>query len=497
MSRKKNEKLNSEFFFYIFSKIINQKILKHRKSDLLVPFTSFLLDIIAIEAAFFFSYWLRFYTDFLSFFHIGEEIPSLAFYTISSIIVLVIWLLILNFNKMYSPRRIYTLSDEFIQIGKSVTLGVLLIIGIAFFYREFSYSRYFIFVLWFSGIIFIFIERVFILLLKKRLYKKSKELRQAVIIGNNDTANTIYTKISSGTTHGIKIIGYFSDSPVLVNTPLFQSKYLGTIEQLPEMIEKKQIELALISIDEGGHSKLFTLLKHVEGINIELIFVPDMIEIMSGRMNVSEIEGIPFIKIKGIPITTWGKIIKRIFDIVFAATVIIVSLPVTILIGVLIKLNSKGPIFYKQARIGLNGEIFNVYKFRTMKTDAEKNTGPVWAVKNDPRTTAIGKFLRRTSLDELPQFLNVIAGSMSIVGPRPERPHFVNQFKEKVPKYLDRHLLRTGITGWAQVNGLRGQSSIEDRTKFDLYYIENWSLTFDIKIIFKTIKAVIFGKDAY
>jgi exopolysaccharide biosynthesis polyprenyl glycosylphosphotransferase len=185
------------------------------------------------------------------------------------------------------------------------------------------------------------------------------------------------------------------------------------------------------------------------------------------------------------------------FDIVFSSMLLILFSPIVLLISLLIKLNSKGSIFYSQDRVGLDGNSFNVYKFRTMKTDAEKHTGPVWASQDDPRVTKVGKFLRRTSLDEIPQFINVLRGDMSVVGPRPERPHFVNQFKDVVPKYLDRHLLKTGITGWAQVNGLRGQAPIEERTKYDLYYIENWSLAFDIKIILKTIYSVMFGKDAY
>jgi len=164
---------------------------------------------------------------------------------------------------------------------------------------------------------------------------------------------------------------------------------------------------------------------------------------------------------------------------------------------ILVKIDSRGPIFYLQERIGMDGEIFRVIKFRSMKTDAEKQSGPVWAKKDDPRTTRVGKFLRRFSLDELPQLFNVLKGDMSIVGPRPERPYFVEQFKKEIPKYLDRHRVKTGMTGWAQVNGLRGNAPIVQRTQYDLYYIENWSLAFDIKIILKTIYAVLFGKDAY
>jgi exopolysaccharide biosynthesis polyprenyl glycosylphosphotransferase len=197
-------------------------------------------------------------------------------------------------------------------------------------------------------------------------------------------------------------------------------------------------------------------------------------------------------------LSTWNFIVKRAFDIVFASVILLLSSPIFLLIPILIKLDSKGPVFYLQERVGLDGEVFQVIKFRSMCTDAEKNSGPVWSEKHDPRATPIGKFLRRFSLDELPQLLNVIKGEMSIVGPRPERPHFVNKFKTQVPRYLERHRVKTGMTGWAQVNGLRGgNASISDRTKYDIYYIENWSLTFDLKIIIKTLHTVLFGEDAH
>jgi exopolysaccharide biosynthesis polyprenyl glycosylphosphotransferase len=226
--------------------------------------------------------------------------------------------------------------------------------------------------------------------------------------------------------------------------------------------------------------------------------VPDLLEMMTSQVRIKELEGIPFIRVKTTPMGTWNQILKRSFDLVVAALVLILISPFFVLLALLIKITSKGPVFYLQERIGLDGKTFRVIKFRSMKIDAEEVTGPVWARKDDPRTTFLGRFMRRFSLDELPQLINVLTGEMSLVGPRPERPHFVEQFKKEVPKYLDRHRVKTGMTGWAQVNGLRGADvSIEERTKYDVYYVENWSLVFDLKIILKTIRAVLFGKDAY
>lgn len=470
---------------------------QQKKNDFLIPALSVISDVAAIEMAFLFSFWVRFNTNFLEIFRVSEEIPSFNFYLLISLIIIPIWLLVLNVNKMYTPHRNNLLSDDFFSILKSITFGMLLIIGLAFFYREFSFSRYVVVALWFSAIGFVFGGRVIVYYIRQKLLSKGKELRNAVIIGNNETANLVYEKLNINKSYGYNLLGYYAASPAQSNQVISNGKYLGTIEDLIHSINNHEIEVALVTLDSKDYQQIYSILRETEGINVELMLVPDMLGLMTSRMNVKEIEGMPFIKIKGVPITTWGRILKRMFDFLFSLFVLIIFSPVMILISILIKVTSQGPVFYKQERIGLNGEIFSVYKFRTMRVDAEKETGPVWATKEDSRTTSIGKILRKISLDELPQFLNTLRGEMSVVGPRPERPFFVNQFKDNVPKYLDRHLLKSGITGWAQVNGMRGQASIEDRTKYDLYYIENWSLILDIKIIVKTIKAVLFGKDAY
>jgi Undecaprenyl-phosphate glucose phosphotransferase len=470
---------------------------KPRKSDFLIPTITILFDIVTIEIAFLFSYWLRFNTNFLSFLRVGEEIPLFITYFLSSLFIIPSWILVLHSQKSYIPHRDIILSNEFFQILKAVTLGMLIIIAAAFFYRRFSYSRFVVILLWINSNIFIFTGRVGVHWIRKRLQRKGKELKNMVIIGVNSTANLLFEKISNKIVTGYKLVGYFADDRAENNKPLADCEYLGKIDNAVKQLYEKSIELAFITIENEKYKRIYSLIREAEGMNIEFMVVPDILELMTSRFNMMEIGGIPFIQIKGIPISTWGKIIKRLFDIIFSILVLTIFSPLMLVISLIIKLSSPGPIFYIQERVGLDGKSFYVFKFRTMKIDAEKATGPVWASKNDGRVTRAGKFLRKTSIDELPQFINVIRGDMSVVGPRPERPHFVNQFKDIVPKYLDRHLLKTGITGWAQVNGLRGQASIEERTKYDLYYIENWSITMDIKIIFKTIYTIILGKDAY
>ena len=227
------------------------------------------------------------------------------------------------------------------------------------------------------------------------------------------------------------------------------------------------------------------------------MYAPDFVDLMTSRLRVEEVDGIPFMKLKTVPMNIWNRFLKRTFDIIVSFIILILLAPIMVIIGILVKLTSKGPLFYEQERVGLDGQKFMMLKFRSMLVDAEQS-GPQMASRNDDRYTPIGKTLRKFSLDELPQFLNVLAGHMSIVGPRPEREFFINSMKETIHRYLERHRVKCGITGWAQVNGARGtDSSMQTRIDYDIYYIENWSIALDIKIIFKTIKEVFFSKEAF
>jgi exopolysaccharide biosynthesis polyprenyl glycosylphosphotransferase len=470
-----------------------------RRNDFLIPTLAVIFDSAAIELSFLFSYWLRFETTFLNFLPLTEDIPPLKAYIYGSFVIIPIWLMISNSQNMYGARRNVALTDELFSIVKIVTIGMLVVMSTAFFYRAFSYSRVVFGVLWFSSIVTIFTSRFILLQIEKALYAKGRELRNAVIIGCNDTANQIFKSLHNHPLLGYRLIGYFSDTPCSHLLPLTEAKHLGTLPQAPDKLVEERIELALISLENGEHPQLYKLLQECEGVNIEFLMVPDILEIMASptKIEMREIEGLPFIRIKGVPMTTWGRITKRIFDLFVSIILIILFSPLLILISLLIKLGSKGPVFYMQKRVGLDGKQFDMIKFRSMKVEAEQHTGPTWAKEEDPRRTKIGVFFRKTSLDELPQLFNVIKGDMSLVGPRPERPYFVEQFKTLVPKYLDRHRVKTGMTGWAQVNGLRGNTSLEERIKYDIYYIENWSLGFDIKILVKTLKVFLLIKDVH
>jgi Undecaprenyl-phosphate glucose phosphotransferase len=229
----------------------------------------------------------------------------------------------------------------------------------------------------------------------------------------------------------------------------------------------------------------------------DLYIVPDVWELATLNAAVGEFEGMPILSLRASRVSGWGRILKRAMDIVVSAVVLVALSPVLLVTALAVKLTSRGPVIYKQERMGLDGRVFNTLKFRTMRVDAEAETGPRWASEGDTRTTFVGRILRRTSLDELPQFWNVLKGDMSIVGPRPERPVFIEEFKRTVPKYMLRHKMKAGITGWAQVNGWRGSTSLDKRIQYDLYYIENWSIWLDLRIMLATIPAVVTGRNAY
>lgn len=479
---------------------IDQKFNKNsQRTEFLIPLLNIISDSFAIFSAFIISYWIRFFfAPFVNFIPYEGEIPPLRGYIIFAVIVLPVWLLIFQSRKMFKPKRIVFIFDEFFLIGRLVTFGIIFSFGLIFFYRVFPYSRVVFVLVWIISIILITIGRYFVLKYEKTLYNKGKGLKDTILAGNNQTANDIYRQFREHKYAGFNIIGFVEENQGPSAGLLPDSLKLGTYNDVVELVQKLNVETVLVTIPSTEHEKLFEMMKLSEGENVEFLMVPDFLEVITSSVRVQEIDGIPFLKIKSIPMNIWNRILKRAFDFSFALTVMIITSPLFIILYLLVRFTSKGPVFYKQERLSMTGKKFEMIKFRSMIVDAEKNTGAVYVKKGDSRYTPIGEFLRKYSLDELPQFLNVLKGDMSIVGPRPEREYFINLFKGKIPKYLERHRVKCGITGWAQVNGLRGSdSSIEKRIEYDIYYIEHWSIIFDLKIIIKTIKEMFFSKAAF
>lgn len=468
----------------------------NRRNDFLIPLLAVVSDALAIEGAFVLSYWLRFDSPLTSWFPVELGVPPFDAYLYGSLFVIPAWIFLFKSRGLYRPRRTVHFSEEFFPVVRVVFLGMLIVMAAAFFYRAFSFSRLVFGLLGLSSVILLSFGRYVVMKFEQWWYSTGRDTKSVILIGSNPTAARVYEMIASQPSLGYRILGYFTAGPKrsLSGTT---AQFLGTLPKVPLFVRNNNVDVILIALSSKDHPLLLDLIRECEGLNTEMLMVPDLVDLMTSRVRITELEGIPFLQVKEAALSTWNQIIKRGFDIVTAALVLLLASPVMILIAIMVKLTSHGPVFYLQERIGLDGKPFKVIKFRTMKTDAEKESGPVWARKDDPRTTSIGRILRRFSLDELPQLLNVLKGEMSIVGPRPERQFFVDRFKGQIPKYLDRHRVKTGMTGWAQVNGLRGNAPIEERTKYDVYYVENWSLVFDLKIISKTLRAVLFGSDAY
>ena len=465
---------------------------KNRKS-LYISFFFLISDIIFIEISFLFSYWFRFLSPITGYFDNVQPNPPIEPYIFSSLIIIPIWLVFLNSKGLYTQGRVSAFSEYFIPAIKSITLGMFVVLSVAFFYRNFSYSRAVFVILYFSSITFVLFGRALIFHYEQHKYKKGLLLKNVLILGSNEFAEKVYNSIKEKEIPGYSIKGYCADKKLAGNN----YEHLGSFADLNEILKKSDIDTVVAVISDDTNFKLIDLVKECEGHNIEFMYLPEVLGLITSKVRIKTIGGISLIRLKEIPIGGLDYFKKRIFDIVFSLLFLLVTLPVSIILAILIKLESRGPLFYFQERVGLEGEVFKTIKFRSMRIDAETKSGPVWAKDGDNRATRTGKFIRKYSIDEIPQFFNVLRGDMSVVGPRPERPFFVDQFKKTIPGYLERHRVKTGITGWAQVNGLRGNTPLDERIKFDIYYVENWSLLFDVIIIFKTVREVFFSKNAY
>jgi Undecaprenyl-phosphate glucose phosphotransferase len=470
-----------------------------RRSDLLLPLLTVLVDALAIEVAFLLAYWLRFETElFQAFGFLREDAPPFSVYLIGSAAVTTLWLLLFQTRGMYGVRRNVNLSDELINTFKVISLGMIIVMSIAFLYREYSYSRIVFALLWVFATGLVFTGRTIIRALEQRTYRHGRELQRAIIVGNDDLADQVFSRLHRHVSFGIDVIGYFADRPADERLALRSAPYLGPASEVPAFVRAESVDLGFLALRSSDHATLFDLVAECEGVNIEFMLVPDLLEVLTSRVQIRDLEGIPFLTLKKIPLTTWGRITKRAFDVTLSAVGLVGLFPLFGVIAAAIRIDSRGPVLFKQKRVGLDGKEFTMYKFRSMVAGAERHDVEAGlGIRHDPRRTRVGLFLRKSSLDELPQLWNVLRGDMSLVGPRPERAHVVHSLKGNVPKYMDRHRMKAGVTGWAQVNGLRGDTSIEERIKYDLYYIENWSLAFDIRILVRTVRAAIAFREVH
>ena len=462
------------------------------------PFFLLLADVAVIFSSFFLAYWFRFYSPLVKIVPITKGIPHLSFYLFGSIFVVVVWVAVFNAYGLYKSSRPRMAFDEFYLLAKSATLGFLLVLAFTFFYRSTSYSRATLAVSWILGIILLFFERRIMTRIERHFAKRGLGLKKAIIVGSGELGLSLFERWKRNPQIGYRLVGLIEGGEKAEkNSEVQDIPILGTLDDLLRIIENEGVELVILALPLSYHQKMMEIILSCEDLKVEFQIVPDMFEIMATRAKVLSLDGIPLISLGRTPLEGWNRILKRGMDIIISLFGLVILSPLLVILAILIKLDSKGPVFFRQERLGRDGRRFVQYKFRSMVENAEAKTGPVFAKENDPRRTKMGAFLRRNNLDELPQLFNVLKGDMSLVGPRPERKFFVDKFKEGIPRYFLRHKVKSGITGWAQVNGLRGDTSIEERTKYDLFYMENWSLSFDIKIILLTLKDWISPKNAY
>ncbi|MDD4013783.1 MAG: undecaprenyl-phosphate glucose phosphotransferase [Candidatus Omnitrophica bacterium] len=448
-------------------------------------------DVIAINAGFLFTYWLRFNSGAFPIIygtpHVSHYFPVFPFLTI-------IMLFIMRSENLYSAKARLSIVDEGFLIIRTVVIGIFIFMAATFVYREYSFSRGMLMLSWPVLVIFLGIWRFIANRAQFFVRKKIGKTRNLLIVGDDLMVGRIIDHIASDPhwDYNVKGIMRAEEPP---GTSSAGVPILDGTQGLGRLIDSYDIDSVILTRSDLPRARILEMILECEKRLVEFRLVADLLGMVTNQVDMRSIDGVPLLGLKESPLAdSFNRAVKRTLDICFSALGIFFLSPLLVVIAVLVKRGSSGPVLYLQERIGEDGRLFKMMKFRTMVADAEKETGPVWAKENDPRRTGIGAFLRKSNIDELPQLFNVLKGEMSLVGPRPERPHFVEKFKEDIPRYMARHKIRSGMTGWAQVNGLRGNTSIQERTKYDLYYIENWSLAFDLKILLMSVFAM---KNAY
>jgi Undecaprenyl-phosphate glucose phosphotransferase len=451
-------------------------------------------DALAVSAAWLLSYLSRFTWEIIP---ITRGVPSFSLYAGLLVIVVPMWLVFFRFSGLYSLQRGMSGFTEVFNVIKGGTLATLFLVSMTFFYREQTFSRAVIILFWIGSLTLVITSRLILQHVLAMFRRRGINIRRIIVVGSGVLAEMVAEKIDQFPGLGLRIEGYIDAGNGAEKTDKIRPRIIGGPNDLLSIVRDRKIDQIIIALPRDAHLSLEKVLKILENEMVDIKVVPDLLQFVVVKTGLEELDGIPIINLSDTPLSGWYGPVKRVADIVFSTAGLIILSPLLALIAAAIRLTSPGPILYKQTRIGLDGSIFTMYKFRSMRVDAEQETGAVWASENDPRRTKLGAFLRRTSLDELPQLLNVFKGEMSFVGPRPERPIFVEQFREQIPRYMLRHKVKCGLTGWAQVNGYRGNTSLIKRLEFDIFYIENWSLSFDIKIIWLTIWKGLINRHAY
>lgn len=429
----------------------------------------------------------------------GPEVGPFRDHLLPATIQVLAILTVFFFYKFYHRRHAALLLDEIYRLVGAVSVATLVTIAfMSFVLREtLQYQRSIVALAWASSIVLISLGRALHGRLQRLLQRRGIGLERVLIVGTGEVGRMILQKFQQSADLGYQVVGFVDANPNgRVPAKVMGLPVLGTVEDLPRLIEAQDISEVIIALPEASHQELVGIVSQCERERVSIRVFPDVFQIMASEVTISDLAGLPLLTIRDVALRGWKLTLKRIVDIAFSSVFLVLFSPIMLLTAILIKLDSPGPVFFVQERMGLDAKPFKMLKFRSMRVDAEAN-GPGWTTKDDPRRTRVGAFIRKYSIDELPQFINVLMGDMSVVGPRPEQPAYVEQFRRSIPRYMERHREKAGVTGWAQINGLRGDTSIAERTKYDLWYIENWSLWLDFKIILRTAFKALFDRSAY
>lgn len=459
-----------------------------RRAAILLAWLPFLVDAGLIALALRTSYWLRFESGF---FGAPKGIPALESYVPAFGFLALVQLLSLHGFGLYRLRSGRLLGGELTVVLKAVTVGAVVGMAATFLYREVSFSRLLFFQAWVLSVVFLVGGRVLVRRVAERMYRSGRGASRVAVVGWGKMAERLYRAIDERPSLGYHLVGWVGEEDE--REAPSGAQYLGRIEDLRRICRGLDLDGVLVALPLEAHGRLADVIRQVDGRGVEVRFVPDLVELMSRSAGVSEVDGIPLIGLREFPLRPLDRVLKRAMDIVLSAVGLLVIAPLWAAIALLVRLNSPGPAVYRQHRVGRDGRTFVMYKFRSMREDAEGESGPVWATEDDTRATRVGRYLRRLSLDELPQLVNVLKGEMSLVGPRPEREYFVSRFETAIPRYLDRHRVKSGMTGWAQVHRLRGNTPIGERTEYDIFYVENWSIWLDLRILWLTVLHLLAG----
>lgn len=446
-------------------------------------------DAAAVAAAFIVAYQLRALMGRTS------ELAPLEQYQPTLVLLIVSLVVTFALSRLYVERRSTSLTDLLGALFVAVTIGnVIAMAATALSLRSLDVPRLLLISAWALSIAFVWAARAFLALLLRRARRLGVDPTRLLVVGAGDDGHLILHKVLSNHGLGYRVMGFVDDEP----HPEADRPVLGPLASLPELLRTYKVREVVVAQPGLNHMQLLSIVSASAEAHASVKIFPDVFQLVAREVTASEFGGLPMLEVRDVNLRGWNLFVKRAIDILVSTVLLIVLAPFLTIVALAIKTTSpRGPVFFIQERVGMDERPFPLVKFRSMRVDAEDVTGPVWAMQEDDRTTWLGRLMRRYSIDELPQFVNVLLGDMSLVGPRPERPYFVEQFSRLIPRYNERHQEKAGVTGWAQVNGLRGQTPIGERTRYDLFYVEHWSPAFDLKILVKTLPAIIKGRNAY